>query len=251
MKTKSILAALLLMACGVQTTWAQLVVLHKTNGQTIECDISELDSITFEQGHEWVDLGLPSGTLWATCNIGANSPEEYGDYFAWGETEPKDDYSIGTYKYSKGSEDSFTKYCTNGEFGYNGYTDELMELLPEDDAATANWGSDWQMPSLEQCYELCSMKNVNKEFTTYNGVYGCMLTSKSNGKSIFFPATGLREGESNLNGPGSVGFFLSRTLFGNPLYSWEMDFWDTMTVGVHPRWYGKTVRPVRVKNTQP
>ena len=105
-------------------------------------------------GHEYVDLGLPSGTLWATCNVGASKPEEYGDYFAWGETKPKSDYSWETYKWCKGSSKTMTKYCTNSKYGYNGFTDDLWELLPEDDAATVNWGSGWQTPSLAQLKEL-------------------------------------------------------------------------------------------------
>ena len=74
-------------------------------------------------GHEYVDLGLPSGTLWATCNVGADTPEGYGDYFAWGETEPKEVYSWETYKWCNGDEYSMTKYCTNSQYGYNGFTD--------------------------------------------------------------------------------------------------------------------------------
>ena len=90
--------------------------------------------------HEWVDLGLPSGTLWATCNVGASSPEGYGDYFAWGETEPKDYYDWSTYKWCNGNEVTLTKYCTDSFFGYNGFTDGKTELDPEDDAAYVNWG---------------------------------------------------------------------------------------------------------------
>ena len=81
---------------------------------------------------------MPSGTLWATCNIGANSPEEYGDYFAWGETAPKDDYNWSNYKWCNGSATTFTKYCTKSSFGYNGFVDNKTELDPEDDAAYVN-----------------------------------------------------------------------------------------------------------------
>ena len=133
---------------GVQTTKAQKIVLHMAGNQTFECSISQLDSITFAEDdliiieeHEWVDLGLPSGTLWATCNVGASKPEEYGDYFAWGETEPKDEYCWSTYLHCKGDYNSLTKYCHQYDYGYNGFTDNLTELEPADDAATANWGS--------------------------------------------------------------------------------------------------------------
>ena len=118
--------------------------------------------------HEFVDLGLPSGTLWATMNVGANSPEEYGDYFAWGETTPKDYYDWSTYQWCMGSRSSFTKYCTDSSLGYNGFVDNKTELDPEDDAATANWGEMWRMPSDDQLYEL---KNVCIwQWTMRNGV---------------------------------------------------------------------------------
>ena len=97
-------------------------------------------------GHEYVDLGLPSGTLWATCNVGADTPEGYGDYFAWGETTPKTTYNWNTYKYCNGGEglNTLTKYCSDSNFGYNGFTDNLTVLqLMDDDAATVNWGSGW------------------------------------------------------------------------------------------------------------
>ena len=102
-----------------------------------------------EQEHEYVDLGLPSGTQWATMNIGANAPEEYGDYFAWGETEPKDYYDWGTYKWCMGNYNTMTKYCTISGYGYNGFNDGKTELDPEDDAATAAWGAGWRMPSFD------------------------------------------------------------------------------------------------------
>ncbi|MCQ2232797.1 MAG: T9SS type A sorting domain-containing protein, partial [Paludibacteraceae bacterium] len=106
-------------------------------------------------GHDYIDLGLPSGTLWATYNIGATKPEEYGDYFAWGETEPKDVYNWDTYKYAKVNEDgkfdSITKYNMSEKYGI---IDSLSTLLPEDDAATANWGKEWRMPTNEEQREL-------------------------------------------------------------------------------------------------
>ena len=95
-------------------------------------------------GHDYVDLGLPSGTLWATCNVGAETPEGYGDYFAWGEIEPKSLYEWSTYKYCHGDFDQLTKYCQNATYGYDGYTDDLCVLLQMDDAATANWGEGWR-----------------------------------------------------------------------------------------------------------
>ena len=82
-------------------------------------------------GHEYVDLGLPSGLLWATCNVGATKPEERGDYFAWGETTPKETYSWDNYKWCKGTGTTFTKYCSKSESGFEGFTDELTTLFRE------------------------------------------------------------------------------------------------------------------------
>lgn len=186
---------------GLQAVKAQKVVLHMAGNQTFECSISQLDSITFvgddliiEEEHEWVDLGLPSGTLWATCNVGANSPEEYGDYFAWGETESKSKYSWSTYKWCEGLYAKLTKYCTQSDYGYNGFTDILTELLPEDDAATVNWGIGWQMPSHYQTAELFNNKYTITTWTTQKGIYGFKITSKNNGKNIFLPADGNSNG---------------------------------------------------------
>ena len=104
--------------------------------------------------HEYVDLGLPSGLLWAACNVGADSPEDYGDYFAWAETTTKSVYNWSTYQYCMGTATTLTKYCSNAGYGYNGYTDNLTTLQTGDDAATAQWGSGWRMPTKEEWQEL-------------------------------------------------------------------------------------------------
>ena len=141
-------------------------------------------------GHSYVDLGLPSGTLWATCNVGADTPEGYGDYFAWGETTPKSYYYWNTYRYcSGGSGWALNKYCSNAEYGYNGFTDNLTTLLPEDDAANVNWGSGWCMATYDQWVEL--FNNTTLTWETQNDVYGRLFTA-SNGNSIFLPAAGWR-----------------------------------------------------------
>ena len=128
-----------------------------------------------------VDLGLPSGTLWADRNIGANSPEGYGDYFAWGETIPRSEYDYGTYKYCKGSMETITKYCTKSSFGT---VDNKTVLEPADDAATANWGSNWRMPTYAEQEELCF--KCKWTWTTRNGVKGYKVVGP-NGNSIFLP----------------------------------------------------------------
>ena len=197
--------------------------------------------------HEYVDLGLPSGTLWATCNVGASKPEEYGDYFAWGETTPKSTYDWSTYKWCNGSETTMTKYCTRSEYGYNGFTDNLTELQPEDDAATANWGSGWKMPSLDQIEELINGSYTTWKWTQLNGVYGRMVTSDSNGNSIFLPAAGYRL-DDELDSAGSYGNYWSSSLrpdydYGAYYLYFSSDYWD---LSVDYRGSGLSVRAVRV-----
>ena len=190
--------------------------------------------------HTYVDLGLPSGTLWATCNIGANSPEEYGDYFAWGETKGYNsdkDFNEFTYRWYSDPSHDLTKYCTERIYGYNGFTDDKTELDLEDDAAYVNWGSGWRMPSYEQYQELINSNYTTAKWTTQNGVEGRKITSNANGNSIFLPAAD----------QGSFGGYWSRSLS----ISWpslalylEFDLSDIST-GSNERCYGRSVRPVR------
>ena len=195
--------------------------------------------------HEYVDLGLPSGTLWATCNIGANSPEEYGDYIAWGETEGfnsgKTNFSWGTYKWCNGSYDSLTKYNTSSKYGS---IDKKTELDLEDDAAYVNWGPEWRMPSLEQFRELINSSYTTIEEATLNGVYGLKITSKKNGNSIFLPAAA---GTSDLYNAGSFGYYWSRTLYsGYPNFAWRQIFdRGNYYMSNGKRDDGQSVRPVR------
>ena len=165
-----------------------------------------------EDPHKWVDLGLPSGTLWATCNVGANIPEDYGDYFAWGETTPKDYYDWSTYKWCNGSENTMTKYCTSSTYGYNGFVDNKTELDPEDDAAYVNWGPSWRMPTTELQQEL--INNCTSVWTTQNGVNGRLFTGP-NGNTLFLPAAGGRWYES-LNSAGSCGYYWTSSLTRSP-----------------------------------
>lgn len=198
------------------------------------------------ESHEYVDLGLPSGTLWATCNVGANSPEEYGDYFAWGETEPKETYDWSSFKWCDGSENTMTKYGT---------IDNKTKLDPEDDAAIANWGNDWCMPTNEQLWELTKNSYTDTEWTTMNDVNGYKITSKKNGNSIFIPAAGVHKNGS-LNFAGSHGFYWSC----DADYSKHSDY-STRALLLYiysgyisasnnfSRFYGQSVRPVRRKKT--
>ena len=190
------------------------------DGEVNIADVNAVISIilfgdTQEDDHEWVDLGLPSGTLWATCNVGASSPEDYGDYFSWGETAPKEVYSWETYKWCNGSQNTITKYCTNGDYGM---VDNKTELDPEDDAAYANWDPSWRMPSTEQCRELC--ESCTWQQTTRSGVNGQLVTGP-NGHTLFLPAAGERYNNS-IGDLGTYGQYWSRTLYSvGDIYSYS------------------------------
>ena len=161
-------------------------------------------------GHDWVDLGLPSGTRWATCNVGATSPEEYGNYYAWGETATKDDYSWGTYQYANGNYNALTKYCDNSDYGYNGFVDNLTTLEPDDDAATINMGQGWRMPTQLEMMELLDFCTAT--WITQNGTNGMLLTGL-NGNSIFLPSAGhYGDGESD---NGISGYYWSSFIYVN------------------------------------
>lgn len=136
------------------------------------------------EGHEYVDLGLPSGTLWATCNIGAEKAEDYGVSFAWGETKPKTNFYISTYKWCKGTHESMTKYCIDSSYGT---VDKKTVLDAEDDAAHVNWGGKWRIPTESEAKEL--LANCSWVWTTMNDINGYKITGAS-GKWIFIPAAG-------------------------------------------------------------
>ena len=194
--------------------------------------------------HEWVDLGLPSGTLWATCNVGADTPEGYGDYFAWGETEPKDYYDRTTYKWYEGSWDSswtLIKYCMSSSYGT---VDNMPELVLEDDAAYVNWGSSWIMPTTEQHQEL--VDNCTWTWTQQNGVNG-QLGVGPNGNTIFLPATGYWRGGSPYNA-GSNSRFWSRTLYSSSISAFGLSL-SSYGFGCYDEYRsnGLTVRAVRMQ----
>ncbi len=206
--------------------------------------------------HQYVDLGLPSGLKWATCNIGAENPEDFGDYFAWGET--KGLYSGKTsfagelftwynYNLCNRSYDKLTKYCFNSDYGI---VDNKSILDDEDDVAMVMWGAGWRMPTLAEMEELDD--NCTWTWTTRNNVEGYVAKSKINGKEIFFPANGFYSNR------------LTTSEYGNPVgYFWGKDkepstYWDSqkranaffITPGNHytlnsERCYGCTVRPVK------
>ena len=143
------------------------------------------------EGHYFVDLGLPSGTMWATCNIGALNPIDGGDYFAWGETQAKENYTLANYKYYDGTD--FTKYSFT----------TIQILDSDDDAAAVNWSAGWHMPTSSDFAELNN--NCTHTWTTINGVTGMKVTGP-NGNCIFLPAIGeLRD--DNPSGYGLSGYY--------------------------------------------
>ncbi len=199
--------------------------------------------------YAYVDLGLPSGTLWATTNVGAVFPADYGDYFAWGETTPKSNYVWSTYKYGLDPYE-LTKYNWSS---YYGTVDNKTQLETSDDAATANWGNDWCMPTKTQQAELRNnIYTIWTRTTQTNSkgesINGYRIVSKSNGNSIFLPATGCREGTS-FELAGESGFYWSSSLCSDSpdLASFMYFFSDSgwMDWGDEDRCDGFSVRPVR------
>ena len=192
----------------------------------------------------YVDLGLPSGLLWATCNVGAEKPEDYGDYFAWGETIAKSDYSWSTLKYCNDKAgESFSKYVTKSSYGT---VDNKTVLESSDDAAVANCGDGGRMPTHAEWEEL--FDNCIWTWTEMEGHNGCKVTSKRNGRFIFLPAAGRREDES-VDDAGSMGYYWTSTLHGKYMYSaWCSYFDESRTYpsyyDYYSRYYGFSIRPV-------
>ena len=182
-----------------------------------------------------IDLGLPSGTKWACCNVGATTPEGYGNYYAWGETSPKSSYGEVNYAFFNGYNDvgNLYPFTPLGDIAGTQY-----------DAATANWGAPWRMPSVEQIWEL--RDNCSVEWTAQNGVNGRKFTGP-NGGTIFLPAAGWRNGTS-LNSAGSYGDYWSSS---SPYPSrWNNANYFSFYSGrgywgyEKKRSYGASVRPV-------
>ena len=261
--------AVILFTFGTLSASAQYYMnIQKKDGTKINYYVTDIDSVWFTSstvsGREYVDLGL--SVKWATCNVGATKPEEYGDYFAWGETEPRyeagyskenpqthwkdektDGYSFSTYKWCNGSYNTLTKYCINSEEGNNGFTDNKTTLDPEDDVAHVQWGGTWRMPTWAEQYELCS--NCTWTQTTLNGVNGFKVTSKKEGytdRFIFLPSAGYRYGAERGN-VGSYGYYWSSSL-GNPDHrgcAYELYFYSSIKdIYNASRAYGLSVRPV-------
>ena len=194
---------------------------------------------------EYVDLGL--SVKWATCNLGAKYTEDYGDYIAWGEIEPKTQYFWTTYKLCEGSPHTFTKYCSRSDYGI---VDNKTILEPKDDAATINWGGAWRMPTnaeFSELYEKCTCT-----WTTINGINGLLATSTINNNSIFLPAAGRSEA-GTFQEIGFGGYYWTNEMqYDNSpfngscgqFYNIRNDF--IQIIGGYPRCDGLTIRPVRL-----
>lgn len=184
-------------------------------------------------GHKFVDLGLPSGLLWAETNVGASSASDDGDYFAWGETESKSYYSGSTYKWG---DDNMTKYNTS---------DGKTTLDAEDDAATVNWGAPCRMPDsyeLRELHDKCDWSWM----PDYNGISGCLVTGP-NGNTIFFPASGFFDCDS-LGKHDGYGFYWSRSLSSDSTDRASFLFgYSISSISSDSRYHGLTVRPVAEK----
>ena len=204
-------------------------------GVTAEC------SVTVRKGAlspTIVDLGL--SVYWATCNIGAASPEEYGDYYAWGETETKSNYSWGTYLWCNGSYNTLSKYNNYSSYGF---VDNLVQLQPDDDVAHVKLGGNWRIPTNEECEELTYQCTWN--WTSQNGVSGYRVTG-STGNSIFIPAAGYRNGTILSNVGVRGDYWSSIQVNGIPYQACNLDF-DQYGFYRHfddERYYGRSVRPV-------
>lgn len=199
---------------------------------------------------EYVDLDLPSGTLWATCNVGANNPWEYGKYFQWGDTEgyydnEEHDFSWDSYKWCDGTMTSLTKYNNKSSYGA---VDNKTTLDPEDDAVHVHMGGDWRMPTQAQVNELNGF-TTQKWVVNYQGtsVNGRLYTSKKDAlKSIFIPASGHRR-DSSVNYQGSGAALWGSTLFTTSPYEvYHLSHSSSNSVATHNlgRYYGCCVRGV-------
>ena len=191
---KKLIPFILLLLSISHIAFAQLkLYVYENNGETTEFIASNVDSIAFtapgtypinpNKIEEYVDLGL--SVRWATCNLGASSPEEFGDFFAWGETSTKDYYDIDNYKWCGGSAGTLTKYCMSKTYGK---VDNKSQLELSDDVANVTFGDRWRMPTDYEFKEL--KENCTANWTCRDGVFGYELVSKRNGKSIFLPAAG-------------------------------------------------------------
>ena len=190
----------------------------------------------------YMDLGLSSGLYWAVQNVGATKPEEKGEYFAWGETEPKEDYSHETYKWHLiGTKADYCKYVTDD---YYGLVDLRSTLDYDDDAANANWGGKWHIPTKADFEEL--FNECTYEYMMYEGVNGYIFTGP-NGNTIFIPSTGTKEGTDYEEEYRAGYYWTSSLALENERYAYSFNFFQTSYINLdydYRRHVGLSIRPV-------
>ena len=216
---------------GISVGTATITVTDTKSGETAIITVNVIDNDGFQNCPEAIDLGLPSGTKWANCNVGASMPEEYGGYYAWGETEEKEVYDWSTYIHCDGTEES----CHDlGDISGTEY-----------DVAHVKWGGDWCMPTYNEIEEL--FHNCTYERMMYNGVIGWKFTSKINGKCIFIPAAGYHwEGGLYID-DSYIRFWSSTPDPKRPYMAYEVDYYrreDSIEISVLYCFVGESVRPV-------
>ena len=202
-----------------------------------------------------VNLGLPSGNLWAVCNIGASNPEETGSFFAWGETAPKNSFTWENYKW--GERLDLTKYCFDEE---KGDVDNKFVLEMSDDAASYIMGEDWQIPTKDDFTELLSSRNCEKKWCKLNGVGGFLFTSIKKGyegNSLFIPLAGMKDYEK-LRFQEQYGYYWCNELYyddinkkyistdASVLWLEHLEEVDNKLVDFRTRYLGLPIRPVCV-----
>ena len=233
---------------GSGRAYAPGISLTPTENMILYAQWAKRSASGTENGHEWVDLGL--SVKWATYNVGATTPEGFGDYFAWGETAPKESYSFESYKhggiYEQGTDRvcRLYKYCLEAEDGYNGFVDNKSELELVDDAAHVNWGGKWRVPTEKEVEEL--EQNCSYTWITKNGVNGVLATSNINGQSIFLPAAGYKY-YNNYYGIGEDVRTWTTSLSSNSFLAYFIsgsEDWLFHSHSVTGREYGHTVRAV-------
>ena len=223
------------------------IVTATAEGHTASCSVLVKSYSGAENGHNWVDLGL--SVKWATCNVGATTPNQGGNYYAWGETSTKTDYEVDSYKYYYENPSThyskITKYCPSNkdEYWKGSRPDNIVRLELSDDAANVNWGGGWRTPTKDEWAELIS--KCSYVWSTYNGMQGYFITGP-NGKNIFIPAAGyiFIEGVSSY---GTYANYWSSSLYLDyPYDAYEVSFSASspIRVGYSNRCDGYTVRPV-------
>ena len=202
-----------------------------------------MDKKTNNNGYDYVDLDLPSGTKWATCNVGASKASDAGLYFQWGDTKGYTKEQIGNGEGQKKFASDESDYKFGVYPNYTKYTTPGATLELEDDATHANMGSEWHIPTPDQIKELTA--NTTSTWKTQDGVNGRLFTSKNNDKSIFIPAAGIAlDGLVGLR--GSFGYVWSSMLSSsNVTYGQSLFFsLDNAYLYSDHRSYGFSVRGV-------